>query len=208
MRFDQSLADKLDATMSERPLPEDAVTSLTNWLADPARGNRYANGTGPHTITYAPSRWLTVTTWPDTFPDRRTTAGRATVSRADVVTAVRAASRTESWAEAFVASQVWGYGLTGYGPTRTHRVLARPRAEAVIAEAVSLLGENRPPNLALRQLNSSPLRRLPPLDARRQHPTGHRVEELAQGHTGPLGTGSLQPRLGPRVTTPVRFLSW
>ncbi|MFI9343491.1 hypothetical protein ACIG0D_19815 [Streptomyces sp. NPDC052773] len=91
MRFDQSLADKLDATMSERPLPEDAVTS------------------------------------------------RATVSRADVVTAVRAASRTESWAEAFVASQVWGYGLTGYGPIRTHRVLARPRAEAVIGEAVSLL---------------------------------------------------------------------
>jgi hypothetical protein len=139
MRFDQTLANKLDAAMSERLLPEDAAKSLTDWLADPARGSRYANGTGPHSIAYAPSHWLSVTSWPATFPDRRTTAGRATVSRADVVTAVRSASRTESWAEAFVATQVWGYGLTGYGPTRTHRVLAQPRAEAVIAEAVSLL---------------------------------------------------------------------
>lgn len=56
MRFGQSLADELDATMSERPLPEDAVTSLTNWLADPARGNRYANGTGPHTDGWTGNR--------------------------------------------------------------------------------------------------------------------------------------------------------
>jgi hypothetical protein len=35
MRFDQRLADKLDAAMLELLLPEDAVESLGKWLADP-----------------------------------------------------------------------------------------------------------------------------------------------------------------------------
>ncbi|MEU6098472.1 hypothetical protein [Streptomyces sp. NPDC047079] len=35
MRFDQSLADKLDATILERALPEDAAQTLGLWLADP-----------------------------------------------------------------------------------------------------------------------------------------------------------------------------
>lgn len=53
--------------------------------------------------------------------------------------AVRAAEQSESWAEAFVATQVWGYGVTGYGPYRTRQVLAQPGAEAVLTEAMSLL---------------------------------------------------------------------
>lgn len=35
MRFDQSLADKLDTATLELLLPEDAVESLGRWLAGP-----------------------------------------------------------------------------------------------------------------------------------------------------------------------------
>ncbi|GGN63063.1 hypothetical protein GCM10011579_030930 [Streptomyces albiflavescens] len=38
-----------------------------------------------------------------------------------------------------MATQVWGYGGTGYGQYRTRRVLSQPGAEAVLTEAVSLL---------------------------------------------------------------------
>ncbi|WP_408993448.1 hypothetical protein [Streptomyces sp. 1268] len=138
MGHDQRQADKLDETMLELLLPISAVESLGQWLADPERGRRYANGSGPHTIPYAPSTWMAVTPWPTTFADRAA-ADSASVSRAEVVAAVRAAEQSESWAEAFVATQVWGYGVTGYGPYRTRQVLAQPGAEAVLAEAVSLL---------------------------------------------------------------------
>ena len=138
MRFDQSLADKLDALMFERLLPDDAVEALGGWLADPERGGRYANGSGPHTIHYTPSNWAAVTPWPAALADRAM-AGSASVSRAEAEAVVRAAMRSESWAEAFVASQVWGYGGGGLGPYRTGRILAQPDADAVIAEAVALL---------------------------------------------------------------------
>ncbi|RLV70305.1 two-component sensor protein histidine kinase [Streptomyces sp. CBMAI 2042] len=81
---------------------------------------------------------MAVTPWPTAFADRAA-ADSASVSRAEVVAAVRAAEQSESWAEAFVATQVWGYGVTGYGPYRTRQVLAQPSAEAVLTEAVSLL---------------------------------------------------------------------
>lgn len=138
MRDDQSRADKLDEMMLELLLPESAVESLGRWLADPERGQRYANGSGPHSIPYTPSKWIFVAPWPSTFADR-TAADSASVSRAEVVAAVRAAEQSESWAEAFVATQVWGYGVTGYGSYRTRQVLAQPSAEAVLTEAVSLL---------------------------------------------------------------------
>ncbi|MEU1502758.1 hypothetical protein [Streptomyces sp. NPDC005732] len=138
MRYDQSRADKLDEMMVELLLPESAVESLGLWLADPERGQRYANGCGPHSIPYTPSKWIVVAPWPGTFADRAA-ADSASVSRAEVVAAVRAAEQSESWTEAFVATQVWGYGVTGYGPYRTRQVLAQPSAEAVLTEAVSLL---------------------------------------------------------------------
>ncbi|MFI6061509.1 hypothetical protein [Streptomyces sp. NPDC051286] len=47
MRYDQSWADKLDEAMLEVLLAESAVESLGQWLADPERGQRYANGSGP-----------------------------------------------------------------------------------------------------------------------------------------------------------------
>ncbi|MFF3877491.1 hypothetical protein [Streptomyces sp. NPDC001978] len=138
MRFNQRLADKLDAAMLELLLPEDAVESLGRWLADPEGGQRYANGSGPHTISYSPLNWMAVASWPATFADR-VAIESAAVSRADVVAAVTAARQSENWGEAFVATQVWGYGDTGYGPFRTRQVLAQPDADVVIAEAVSLL---------------------------------------------------------------------
>ncbi|MFG3131897.1 8-oxoguanine DNA glycosylase OGG fold protein [Streptomyces tendae] len=138
MRYDQRRADKLDKAMLELPLAESAVETLGQWLADPEHGRRYANGSGPHTILYVPAKWTTVTPWPTTFTDR-IAAESASVSRAEVVAAVRAAERSGSWAEAFVATQVWGYGAIGYGPHRTRQVLTQPHAEAVLTESVSLL---------------------------------------------------------------------
>lgn len=81
--------------MLELLLPESAVESLGRWLADPERGQRYANGTGPHSIPYTPSKWMAVAPWPSTFADR-TAADSASVSRAEVVAAVRAAEQSES----------------------------------------------------------------------------------------------------------------
>ncbi|MFF0483594.1 hypothetical protein [Streptomyces sp. NPDC004435] len=138
MRHDQGLADSLDERMLELLLPASAVESLGRWLADPERGQGYANGTGTHSVRYRPSAWKAVAPWPGTFADRAA-AESASVSRAEVMAAVRAAERSENWAEAFVATQVWGYGDRGYGPHRTCQVLARPGVEAVLTEAVSLL---------------------------------------------------------------------
>ncbi|MGW1164808.1 8-oxoguanine DNA glycosylase OGG fold protein [Streptomyces sp. NPDC002550] len=152
MRFDQRLADKLDALMLELLLPDDAVESLGRWLADPKGGKRYANGTGPHTISYSPLNWMALAPWPATFADRMTIRS-ADVSRADVVAAVTAASQAENWREAFVATQVWGYGDRGYGPFRTRQVLAQPDADVVIADAVSLL-RYEGPTAAYEKLNT------------------------------------------------------
>ncbi|MET8786697.1 hypothetical protein [Streptomyces sp. NPDC004589] len=139
-RFNQSAADKLDAAMFQCLLPEDAVESLSRWLADPERGRRYAHGSGPHTIAYTPSNWMAVTPWPLGLADRDTHAS-ASVSRAAIVAIVTTAKQSGRWTEAFVATQVWGYGPRGYGPHRTCQVLAQPGAEAAIAEAVSLLAD-------------------------------------------------------------------
>ncbi|MGW3404793.1 8-oxoguanine DNA glycosylase OGG fold protein [Streptomyces zhihengii] len=138
MRFDQSRADKLDEALLELLLPEGAARSLGQWLADPERGRQYAQGSGSHSVACTPSQWMAVAPWPRTFADRAAIAS-ASVSRAQVVAAVRCAARSESWAEAFVATQVWGYGRAGYGPCRTSQVLAQPKAEVVFAEAVRLL---------------------------------------------------------------------
>lgn len=138
MRFDQRLADKLDAKILTQLLPEDAVNSLGGWLADPERGRRYRNGSAAHAIAYSPSSWMAVAPWPNAFGNRAAVAS-AHVSRADVLAVVRAADQSQSWAEAFVATQVWGYGLTGYGPYRTGQVVTQPGAEEAFAEAVSLL---------------------------------------------------------------------
>ncbi|RSS78190.1 hypothetical protein EF918_21845 [Streptomyces sp. WAC06614] len=40
-----------------------------------------------------------------------------------------------------MATQVWGYGLRGYGAYRTGQVLAQPGAEEAFAQAVSLLAD-------------------------------------------------------------------
>ncbi|MFJ9147021.1 hypothetical protein ACIRP7_02890 [Streptomyces sp. NPDC102270] len=138
MRFDQSLADTLDATMLAQLLPDDAVKSLGRWLTDPERGQQYRDGSGVHTVPYAPSSWIAVERWPNDFADRVAVAS-ASVSRAEVVATLRAAEQSQTWAAAFVATQVWGYGLTGYGPYRTGQMLAQPGAEEAFAEAVSLL---------------------------------------------------------------------
>ncbi|MFI1213606.1 hypothetical protein ACH4UV_39310 [Streptomyces sp. NPDC020802] len=138
MRFDQRLADELDATMFEHLLPVDAVEALGRWLADPERGRRYASGSGSHTVSYTPSSWMSIAPWPATLSDR-SAAGSATVSRADVVATARAALQHGTWGEVFVATQVWGYGVTGYGPYRTGQVVAHPGAEDALTEVVSLL---------------------------------------------------------------------
>ncbi|NMO35425.1 hypothetical protein HG826_17990 [Streptomyces sp. GMY01] len=140
MKFHQHLADTLDQSMTAQPLPADAVESLARWLADPGKGGRYARGTGTHSIVFVPSSWTAIEPWPVSFDDRSVTGPR-TVSRSDVVAVAEAALRTGSWAEAFVASQVWGHGRRGYGPGRAGEVLAHSDDGDVFRDAVSLLRE-------------------------------------------------------------------
>ncbi|MFC9059661.1 hypothetical protein ACFTXB_16635 [Streptomyces sp. NPDC057074] len=140
MRFDQGRADDLDAMMLARLLPEDAMKALGEWLADPKRGGRYKSGSGAHTIPYLPRHWMAVDPWPHDFADRAAIAS-ASVSRADVVITARSTTGSQSWAEAFVATQVWGYGPTGYGAFRTSQVLAQSGVEEAFAEAIAQLTE-------------------------------------------------------------------
>jgi hypothetical protein len=58
-----------------------------------------------------------------------------TVTRAKVVEAVRDAAAREAWAEALVASYVWGQGTTSYGPHRLKEILAQPSVPDTLAEA-------------------------------------------------------------------------
>ncbi|MET8719980.1 8-oxoguanine DNA glycosylase OGG fold protein [Streptomyces misionensis] len=143
MKFDQELADELDKALLAQPLPEDAVASLARWLADPDRGGRYARGTASHGIDYLPSSWTAVEPWPASLADR-SVPGPRTVTRGDVTAVAVAASRSENWAEAFVASQVWGYGRRGYGPGRTRTVLDHSWDGEVFDWAVSLLRREGP----------------------------------------------------------------
>ncbi|MYU25642.1 hypothetical protein [Streptomyces sp. SID8352] len=141
MGFDQRLADMLDEAMLERPLPPTAAAQLGSWLDAPQRGRPYRNGTGPHSVTYSPHRWTSVTPWPDALADRSTTTS-ARVSREQVVEVFRH-TRPGGWTGAFTASQVWGHGRTGYGPHRTAAILAPEAipvdAERILAEAVHRL---------------------------------------------------------------------
>ncbi|MGV9353279.1 8-oxoguanine DNA glycosylase OGG fold protein [Streptomyces misionensis] len=106
------------------------MAALARWLADPDRGGRYARGTGSHGIDYLPSSWTAIEPWPASLADRPV-PGPRTVTRGDVTAVVQAASRSDNWIEAFVASQVWGYGPRGYGP-----------GDEVFTCAVSLLRDN------------------------------------------------------------------
>ncbi|SFY52434.1 8-oxoguanine DNA glycosylase OGG fold protein [Streptomyces sp. F-1] len=140
MKFDQELADRLDEALLAQPLPADAVAALARWLADPDRGGRYARGTGSHGIDYVPSSWTAIVPWPASLADR-SVPGPRTVTRDDVTAVARAASRSDNWIDAFVASQVWGYGRRGYGPGRTRTVLDHSSHE-VFTRAVALLRDN------------------------------------------------------------------
>ncbi|MFF7927013.1 hypothetical protein ACFZDP_38825 [Streptomyces mirabilis] len=64
-----------------------------------------------------------------------------TVSRERVVAAVREALAREDWAEALVASYVWGQGRTGYGPYRLKEILREPGVGDVLAQAGHALRE-------------------------------------------------------------------
>jgi hypothetical protein len=138
MRFHQAHADELDDLLLNQPLPATATDALTAWLSDPRRGARYAHGTGPHAVRCFPSRWLAVTPWPTAFPNQAAPVP-ALVSRADAVAVASAAAHSDDWTQAFVASQVWGHGPIGYGPTRTAAILAHPAAASALAEAPPLL---------------------------------------------------------------------
>ncbi|MER5683893.1 hypothetical protein [Streptomyces sp. NPDC002205] len=127
------MADTLDESLIAQSLPADAVESLARWLANPDRGGRYARGTGAHSILFVPSSWMAIEPWPASHADRSVTGPR-TVSRGDVVAVAEAALQSGNWAEAFVASQVWGYG-----PGRTGKVLARSHDGDVFKDAVFLL---------------------------------------------------------------------
>ncbi|GAA2837246.1 hypothetical protein GCM10010441_72030 [Kitasatospora paracochleata] len=131
----QDVADALDAEMARRMLPPQAVQAAADWLARSGAGTGGADG---HGVRYLPARWAAIGPWPGGFA-ARTGSGTAVVSRAQVVAAVGAAAGRGAWAEALVASYVWGQGRTGYGPHRLGRILAEPRTEDRLARAAGTL---------------------------------------------------------------------
>lgn len=138
----QDVADKLDDKVMERLLPAAAIESLGNWLS--GDGARYAMGTGSHAAEYVPERWsrkrwsAISPWWPDQLGERSCTE-MMWVSRAEVVQAVRDAVAGGAWAEALVASYVWGQGTANYGPYRLNGILkgAEPGRESRLADVLS-----------------------------------------------------------------------
>ncbi|QIY69680.1 hypothetical protein HEP84_11420 [Streptomyces sp. RLB1-33] len=128
----QDLADVLDGEMLRRPLPTAAVTALVAWLN--GAGARYAVGTGGHAVEYVPAHWSAIEPWPARLAERAC-AQICTVSRERVVAAVRETLAREDWAEALVASYVWGQGRTGYGPYRLKEILGTSGVGDVLAQA-------------------------------------------------------------------------
>ncbi|MER5493776.1 hypothetical protein [Streptomyces sp. NPDC002490] len=135
----QALADALDEEVRRHLLPPAAVDAIGVWLAGP--GARYAaEGVGAHAVAYVPAHWSGAEPWLRGFAGREQT-GAVRVSRARVTEAVRDAVGRGAWAEALVASYVWGQGRTGYGPHRLEAVLAEPGAEEALGAAVAELRE-------------------------------------------------------------------
>ncbi|MGW0844519.1 8-oxoguanine DNA glycosylase OGG fold protein [Streptomyces sp. NPDC002787] len=125
-----------------RLLPDSAVEALGGWLAGP--GAAYAvGGVGTHAVDYVPAYWSGVEPWPDRLLDRARTEA-SPVSRDDVTAATREAVERGEWAEALVASYVWGQGRTGYGPHRLKEILAESAVKATLATAGAGLREEGP----------------------------------------------------------------
>ncbi|MFF1560472.1 hypothetical protein [Streptomyces sp. NPDC058279] len=135
----QDDADALDAELMKRLLPSGAIRAMGGWLAGP--GARYATGAGAHRVQYVPAHWAGIESWPDRLSDR-SRAETVTISRTQVVEVVREAVRGDRWAEAFVASYVWGQGRIGYGPHRLKDILAEPNVADVVAGADAALRED------------------------------------------------------------------
>ncbi|MFJ8133935.1 8-oxoguanine DNA glycosylase OGG fold protein [Streptomyces hydrogenans] len=132
----QDLADALDAELRKRLLPTSAVHAIRGWLA--GVGARYATGTSNHCVRYVPAHWAGITPWPDQFLEQSHTENTV-ISRAQVVAVAREAVKAGEWAQALVASYVWGQGRTGYGPHRLKEILSQPNASDALAEAGATL---------------------------------------------------------------------
>jgi hypothetical protein len=80
--------------------------------------------------------------WIEALPEERAVFDSLPdlLDRATVRTAcANANERPENARRAFVAVMAWGYGMVGYGPYRTRRVLAVPNSASRLAEAAEIL---------------------------------------------------------------------
>ncbi|WP_374201504.1 hypothetical protein [Streptomyces sp. BV129] len=114
------------------PLPSNAVGQLEAWRA--AAGACYAEGTGAHAVHYVPALWAGIRPWPGFLADQ-TQRNETALSRQQVREVAHACTRTSGWADALVASYVWGQGRNGYGPHRLRRILERASARTVLSQA-------------------------------------------------------------------------
>ncbi|AXL93030.1 hypothetical protein C4J65_35780 [Streptomyces sp. CB09001] len=143
----QDRADAVDREMAARLLPSPVVRALGRWWEKNAAA--YADGTpGAHIIRYTPGRWAQITPWPKSLAPT-SAGGDATVSRAEVASAVADALRREAFREALVATYVWGKGKRGTpggsGPSTLHKTLTFDGLDAALAAAVTALREHGAP---------------------------------------------------------------
>ncbi|MGV9248905.1 8-oxoguanine DNA glycosylase OGG fold protein [Streptomyces sp. NPDC003710] len=140
----QDRADAMDQEMAKRLLPDEALRALARWWSENAA--RLPDKTpGAHTVRYTPSRWTQITPWPSALAST-SCEGDAAVSRAQMTSIVQNALRREAFAEALVATYVWGKGKGGSpggsGPATLRRILAADSLEAALAGAVTALSEH------------------------------------------------------------------
>ncbi|WP_333733740.1 8-oxoguanine DNA glycosylase OGG fold protein [Streptomyces sp. IBSBF 3010] len=140
----QERADAVDREMAARLLPGPAVQALGLWWEK--NGAAYPNGTpGAHTIRYTPGRWVEIDPWPEALA-ATSAGGDASVSRAEVASAVADALRRDAFREALVATYVWGKAKRGTpggsGPSTLDKILAFDGLDSVLAAAVTAMREH------------------------------------------------------------------
>ncbi|MFB8085033.1 hypothetical protein [Streptomyces sp. NPDC055992] len=140
----QERADAVDREMAARLLPGPAVRALGFWWEKNAAA--YPDGTpGAHTIRYTPGRWAQISPWPGALA-ATSAGGDASVSRAEVASAVADALRRDAFREALVATYVWGKGKRGTpggsGPSALDKILAFDGLDTVLAAAVTATREH------------------------------------------------------------------
>lgn len=99
--------------------------------------NRWQDARRPSQVR---SSWR-VEAWAKQMPEHETflkSLREGSIGREDCINLIGKVTDEESAIQAFLLAMIWGYGPVGYGPYRTHRVLAEPKTPGRLLEVAQV----------------------------------------------------------------------